>query len=63
MQINEEQPFENAVKMRVLDVQLRTVRFRAKRKFFVFLCFGEIHRGSEFLISAFSNEKLDFVEP
>ena len=49
--------------MRVLDVQLRTVRFRAKRKFFVFLCFGEIHRGSEFLISAFSNEKLDFVEP
>ncbi|HEX7570754.1 MAG TPA: hypothetical protein VF492_09635, partial [Verrucomicrobiae bacterium] len=42
--------------MRVLDVQLRTVRVRAQQRFFVFLNFGEIHRGCEFLISAFSNE-------
>jgi hypothetical protein len=42
--------------MRVLDVQLRTVRVRAQQRFFVFLSFGEIHRGCEFLISAFSNE-------
>ena len=49
--------------MRDLDVQLRTVRFRAKQKFFVFLCFGKIHHGSEFLISAVSIEIVDFVEP
>jgi len=30
------QPFENVVKMRVLDVQLRTVMFRAKQKFLYF---------------------------
>ena len=49
--------------MRVLDVHLRAVKFRAKQKVFVFLCFGDVHHGSEFLISTVSNEKLDFVEP